>query len=207
MTTDELVAYYQNLLIKQYQQPKARAHIAALVTEVIASQLPLQAIDAFDLTTAYGKQLDVLGKYLGVYRQVNGFTFGRTYFDLETYSDTPGSQKGFYVYGAAQPFLNYFEQYATNANVYNMTDDEMSYIIQLKVVVNSMNETLSNIDGMVQSFFKVDGSAILAVVDNLDMTINYDFSGAIQIKHRLAAYLNCLPAPAGVTLVVTGLTA
>lgn len=75
MTTDELIAYYADLLILQYLgQSKAYATIVTLVTPVIMDQLPVAVQNAFEIGTAEGVQLDVLGKYAGVTRSGNGFT-------------------------------------------------------------------------------------------------------------------------------------
>lgn len=75
MTDFELIAYYVGLLILQYrQEPRARATIAAQVAPIIMNQLPLAAQDAFNVDTAIGAQLDVLGKYAGVTRNGFGFT-------------------------------------------------------------------------------------------------------------------------------------
>lgn len=78
MTTQELINYYANLLISQYVgKPNAYAHMQTLVTPVIMDQLPLQVQNAYNLTgssPAIGPQLDVLGKYAGVTRTVNGFS-------------------------------------------------------------------------------------------------------------------------------------
>lgn len=69
MTTQDLINYYANLLVLQYiGRPKAYATIQTLVTPVIMDQLPTQVENAFDITTAVGVQLDVLGKYAGVTR-------------------------------------------------------------------------------------------------------------------------------------------
>lgn len=77
MTDQELIDYYANLLILQYlEKPNAFATIQALVTPVIMDQLPTSVMNAFDLSgvsTAVGKQLDVLGKYAGVTRNGYGF--------------------------------------------------------------------------------------------------------------------------------------
>lgn len=73
--TEEIVEYYVNLLIIQYiQKAKARVHIASLVRPVIMDQLPVQVQDAFDINTAEGVQLDVLGKYTGVNRNTRTFS-------------------------------------------------------------------------------------------------------------------------------------
>ena len=72
-----LVAYYQNLLIIQYNgKPNASSHIATLVAPVLMSELPSQVLNGFNLTGNYlavGKQLDILAKYVGVKRSYVGF--------------------------------------------------------------------------------------------------------------------------------------
>lgn len=73
MTTNEIVAYYQNLLIIQYLgKLKASGTIGVLVTPIIMDQLPNAVQNAFNLDTAIGVQLDVIGKYIGVVRNGNG---------------------------------------------------------------------------------------------------------------------------------------
>lgn len=73
MTTDELAAYYASLLILQYiNKPKASGTIAAITRPVAMDQLPIAVQNAFDVSSAIGVQLDVLGKYAGVSR--NGYT-------------------------------------------------------------------------------------------------------------------------------------
>ena len=75
MTIAELIAYYVNLLVLQYRQkPNARAMVATTVTPVLMDYLPVAVQDAFDLNTAVGKQLDIIGKYCGVTRYNNTFS-------------------------------------------------------------------------------------------------------------------------------------
>lgn len=74
MTDDEIVSYYANLLIKQYaSKPKALAHVAMLARMAIMNQLPTSVMNAYDIDTAVGVQLDVLGKYVGIAR--TGYNF------------------------------------------------------------------------------------------------------------------------------------
>lgn len=71
MTTQQILDYYANLLIIQYlDQPRAFATIQTLVEPVIQDQLPTKVENAFELTTAEGVQLDVIGKYVGVTRTI-----------------------------------------------------------------------------------------------------------------------------------------
>ena len=75
MTNQEIIDYYKNLLILQYRgKTRARATIDALVKNVVAEQIYKQANDAFNVDTAVGNQLDVIGKYAGVSRSGYGFT-------------------------------------------------------------------------------------------------------------------------------------
>lgn len=69
MTTEEIVNYYVNLLILQYiKLPKAAATIYANVLPIIMDQLPDAVLNAFNVDTAVGQQLDWIGKYVGVTR-------------------------------------------------------------------------------------------------------------------------------------------
>jgi hypothetical protein len=73
MTNEELSAYYANLLILQYlNQPKAKAQVQAMILPVAMDQLPDAVQNAYNIETAEGVQLDVLGDYVGVSR--NGYT-------------------------------------------------------------------------------------------------------------------------------------
>lgn len=82
-TTDTIAAYYRDLLILQYKgKTKARDTIFALAKLAIVDQLPLQVQDAFDIDTAIGVQLDVVGKIVGCSR------FGRDFSGPVTLSDT-----------------------------------------------------------------------------------------------------------------------
>jgi hypothetical protein len=75
MTTQEIIEYYSKLLIIQYAtKPKAVGTVQSLVGLVVMDQLPAQLRDAFNIDTAVGVQLDVLGKYAGVTRAALDFT-------------------------------------------------------------------------------------------------------------------------------------
>lgn len=75
MTTDELKKYYSGLLILQYlQKPKARATVEETVEPLFIDQLPVAVENAFEINTAEGVQLDVIGKYVGVSRITADFT-------------------------------------------------------------------------------------------------------------------------------------
>ncbi len=94
MTTGtDLAAYYSSLLISQYRwKPKA---VATIQADAIPWIMPLAANDnplllaiqnAFNLPTAVGVQLDVLGKYIGAKRQQQCFS-GPITLDDDTYRE------------------------------------------------------------------------------------------------------------------------
>lgn len=60
--------YYSNLLILQYHnKPKAKATIEA-TTSLLPDGLIQDVINGFDINTAVGDQLDLLGEYIGLSR-------------------------------------------------------------------------------------------------------------------------------------------
>lgn len=69
MTDAELIVYYKNLLILQYNQlDKASEHIEAIVKQIIIFELIEDVKNGYDIDTAVGVQLDIIGKYLGLER-------------------------------------------------------------------------------------------------------------------------------------------
>ena len=82
---EDLVKYYQNLLIIQYHnKPKAKAVIGALAWELADAWDFLNQIkDCFNLDVAIGQQLDILAKYYGIGRNWVGIDFNNKFFDYQ----------------------------------------------------------------------------------------------------------------------------
>lgn len=75
MTTQELIDYYADLLILQYKsKPKAYETIRALGELLVIGTLAQEIKDAFNIETATGVHLDLIGKYAGVGRQAITFS-------------------------------------------------------------------------------------------------------------------------------------
>lgn len=71
MTTDldNMIEYYKDLLLYQYiNASRARATIGLLVTQALVDDLPIEMQDSFDVDTAIGPQLDIIGEYVGLSR-------------------------------------------------------------------------------------------------------------------------------------------
>lgn len=94
MTLVELTDYYAGLLAYQYRgQANASRQMKILTKQAVADYLAAQLVSCFDIETAVGTQLDVLGKYIGVSRNV-GIVLVKPYF-------------GFWGYGSTLAIANY----------------------------------------------------------------------------------------------------
>lgn len=71
----ELLDYYKNLLILQYnkQGGTARATISTIVNEILGALVAKQVEEGFNIDTAFGKQLDMIGKYVGINRYYTNY--------------------------------------------------------------------------------------------------------------------------------------
>jgi hypothetical protein len=202
MTNDELKKYYVDLLIRQYHElPKARGTVGAYVKQAIADQIIKQVGEAFDIETAFGNQLDFIGKYVGVSRYINGLDITRDYFALVPYDDgSPETYAGYSTYDATP--TGYFRKYITEGSSYRMTDDEMRRLIKLKIRQHKSDHSLQDIDDIIDEFF---GDTCLTT-DGGDMTITYAFTidGSDNLP-VIAAFTDALPKPAGVDVIISGL--
>ena len=202
MTNDELKKYYQNLLIAQFNtMTKVRGHVGALVEQGIADQIISQVINGFDLETAVGAQLDIIGKYVGVNRRISGLDITREFFAMPAYADaSPGTYAGMAAYGDSP--TAYFRYYSEEGSSYEMNDAEMRDLIKLRIRKNTSDCSLADIDDIIDEFFGAD----CLVTDGMDMTLTYDFTPGLTYNlPAIAAFTNSLPEPAGVLVTITGI--
>lgn len=148
MTNDELKQYYADLLILQYKgNPKAYATIEAIAELIVMNQLPNQVLNAYDLDTAVGVQLDVLGKYAGVDRY--GTTFSgnitlddddfRTYIKVAIAQNSNGSS----LYDIQTLLWNFFEDALVVIDYQSMS---ISYIFNESIGSRDLAEMFVNDD-------------------------------------------------------------
>ena len=231
MTTQELIAYYVDLLIAQYHdKPNAQAEIAVWVAAAISDQIIQSVIDAFNLPLNYfdensdmylieeggdeylqstpppdiavGAQLDIIGKYVGVGRTINGLELGKVYFAMPAYSDDSSLFAGFATYGDAGVSTTYFKRYFADTK-YQLVDTDYQNLLLLKIRLNKTDCSLSDCDNILTKFF---GSDCVAT-DNENMTITYAFNPAkVTDFSKAVAFLELLPHPAGVAINITGVS-
>lgn len=204
MTTEDLINFYVKLLIIQYaNKSKAMATVSAYVTEVIADQVYGGVRDAFDLDTAVGEQLDILGAYRGVGRFIFGLDLTKNYFSMPSTADADkGTVPGFASAGDTDADITWFWFSASDFTSvsYKMNDQEYRNVIKLRAAVHSSSLGVGEIDLILQSFF----GNYVTLVDNKNMTIVYNNSPLNPSDNfTLAKNSNSLPAPAGVGISYT----
>lgn len=196
VVTSANIQYYVNKLITQYRlKPKAMATIAILVKQAIADDMALLLANAFTVDTAVGPQLDIIGKYVGVNRNI-GDPASKPYFGFKLYAGG-GNTNGFtsYAGGVNTSAVWYRYAYAGTQNT-NLSDAQYRFIIKLKIILNSMDGTYYSIVNFLLRFFPGQ----ISLVDNKDMTVTYSVQNTVQLSTALLkAYL---PKPMGVGITV-----
>jgi hypothetical protein len=197
----ELVQYYINLLIIQYQnQPKARATIEAVISTLMLYDMMISVRDGYDLNTAVGRQLDIIGKYLGEDRTITGTTFTREYFGFRKYGDvSPYNFKTFRRYGIEPVDVKWFSYKEANRSLYDLSDNEYRQILKFKLVQNYSDASNQDIDDFLDAYF---GSSVI-FTDRENMTISYIFQNTVERLVTIAQSEGLLPRPAGVGLSVS----
>jgi hypothetical protein len=198
---EELIQYYTDLLILQYQgKPRARATVELFVRVLMTFDLIRQIENGYSIDTSVGAQQDVLGNIFGTSRVITGIQFTRTFFGFYRYGNDPTTSifGSFKRYGVAKDVqvLRYGDQ---NQSVLSLNDTEFRQVLRFKAIQNASNHSVGDIDQLLADNFGAD----VLMNDGLDMSVEYVFPNANQ---RLAAIFNSenlLPKPAGVRVEIT----
>lgn len=170
MTLDEIIAYYVNLLIIQYnQKPKAQATVEAYVTEWMMNNVALDVQNGFDIETAVGVQLDTIGKYVGVDRLYTEYDDTGVWFGFSDYAGSePTDVTGYALYSDWATKEGQFIEYDDVKVARNkLSDDDFRILIKLKIAINNINHSNEGIDDALYSVFS---DAVFAL-DNYDMSM------------------------------------
>jgi hypothetical protein len=199
MNTNQInatVAYYVRLLVFQYQLPRAQAMVAAFVNQIVANGLPSAVQEAFNVKTAVGDQLDVLGQYIGIPRTIGDPT-PLPYFGFVDYAGG-GNENGFSNYdGTTNPLAVFFNYQYQGARNTALSDNAYSFMMALKIILNSSDSTLAGIQAYLAELLP----GYVTVVDNKDMTLTYSVSVNAPVSPGvLEPYL---PKPMGVGINLT----
>lgn len=195
----EILDYYVNTLIIQYHdKPKAKATIRLLVETLLANGIFFDIRDAYNLETAVGKQLDVLGKYAGVDRFYEGQDL-TGYFAFTDYAEvTPDAGKrGFSIYSDFDTKAGKWLIYDNTLSIdLALNDDDYRILIKLKIIQNNSDHSHKSIDDSIFTFF---GSDVRADSDG-NMTMYYFVPITKTEILKVAIQKDILPRPMGVRL-------
>lgn len=191
---EKFIKYYQNLLILQYYDKlKAIATIGLWAEQLVADALVWQIERAFDIETAIGEQLTIIGKYVGVDRIQYGNFIEKEYFSMWFNSSDTGLEevRGFDFETLQQVDGYFLSDKSFNNDIYKLTDDELRFLISLQIIKNTMDGTFKTLKESLYSIFGED----LFIVDNFNMSITYWTEKNIKNLFLLAIRQNFLPMP------------
>jgi len=200
MTLNEALRYYSDQLIVQYNKLiKASSTIECLVNNSLCDGLVFSLQNTFNLNSASGEQLTVLGKIVGVPREIFGLDLTHEFFNFTRYSGIPASN-GFNRFSTPND-TQYISTYQTTAS-YTTLDFELLALIQLKIISNNNFTTLFDIKNALYVVFAGD----IDVVDNLDYTITYNIKSPYHNVGTICNFLGyVLPKPMGVGITITNI--
>jgi hypothetical protein len=195
---NQIVEHYKDLLLEQYvNATRATETIGALTKTAVVDLVELEVQNAFNIDTASGPQLDVLGQYIGFSRTI-ATEIDRFYFTMVDYDNPTVSESGFTDYTNSE--LNAgssFYLYAyNNTSFTDLPDDLYRPLLRLKMILNRNLNTMESIaDALWTSF----GPELIAY-DNRDMTMLYLINYSATNLVRLAISTGLLPKPMGVRI-------
>ena len=148
---------YADLITSQHRdKPKFRALVELLTQHFADCQVIAQSIPrVFDIDTAVGVQLDVVGQWAGVSRLVPVPIDG-VYF---TFDIGPGFDVGLMK-----------SEYDSGDGLTSLPDDYYRQVIKAKITANHWDGSLQGMEAIVGMIFQGDGYNV-SVIDNQDMSV------------------------------------
>lgn len=200
LTEQQFIDQYSILLIKQYwEKPKAKTEIELYARSWYKCyKLLYQFNQQFDLDSAFGKQLDTIGKIVDIGRLVPDI-LPKLFFGFSINDQAAGFADKFNINRQAAPMRDKFGQQRT---ALELGDSDYKFFIRAKILKNSSSPFISHpglvsIQDVVLQVF--EGQAL--AIDNKDMTIFIAYDGTIpEDRINLLRKLDLIPRPTGVDL-------
>lgn len=174
-------AYY-DLLIFQYQdKPKFKAELLALLEKFEDSKKLGDALLAgFDIDIAIGKQLDIIGKIVGLSRKTEDI-IPKEYFGFKDINiNATGFGGSFYKFG---------DEIYTDLE---LNDNDYRFFLKAKIANNFMKNNIHKINEIIDYLFNSNAY----VVDNRDTTFTLFVNQEVPLRLvSIAIDINLLPRP------------
>lgn len=189
---NDFIQAYLDLLIYQYRnKPKAEAEITAIVKEFGSIFYFYNSFEKeFDLDTARGKQLDIIGRIVGLSRNVP-LAIPKKYFGFDD-SSTSYPFDDLFDSVITYPFKELDEEEYTDLQ---LNDIDYRFFLKAKISKNFAKSDIISINEIVMYLF----SDLAEVVDNQDMTLDLYIDSTIDVEQvRTIQQLGLLPKPQAV---------
>lgn len=189
--TNEYILY----LIKQYyEKPKANAEIRNLLVDWQNQADFIESFGAnFDIDNAKNTVLDLIGRIVGLPRQVNDIV-PIVFFGFSNNVAAKGFSDKFNLLRGSAPF---FSKFSPSRTPYQLEDPEYRRFLKIKIAKNTCSPYLVSDDkqSLQQVVFDAfDGRAY--VIDNKDQTLTLYVSPSVSEQDlRLILNLDILPRP------------
>lgn len=183
-------------LVPSANRDKAKfiALLTALLSPVVDGQnIALDIINKYDLDQAFGKQLDVIGEWVGQSRTISD----NIEFKFFGFDDTPNALP-FGEEGNPSIGGRFREQSEPFQNTTTLQDPEYLFAIKAKIARNS---TDGRIDSLIDALDFLLGDGVATVQDFGGMTIYYDAARELTFNEKALIRAGVLPKPAGVRLI------
>ena len=216
-TMEEIKNYYANLLILQYHgKPKAVATIKTTVQKIMSDLIIFQIRDGFNILKepyAVGKQLDVIGEWVGIDRMYDAGQPLYPWFSLVDWNNDYNIMEQDVFMGGFQDwndpliedggFLGY-DDLILGANKSMLNDDWFLKLIKLKIIKNSSRHTMRDLDDRLYEFFD-NGIYItwgyandqLGKTEPEGMSLTFNYTNDYNVIIEIAKNKDALPIPTG----------
>jgi len=187
--TTQVTQYYADLLIAQYaSKTKAVDTIKLTADKLIDNEIIGAIQDGFNIDTAVGNQLDILGKIVGTSRYITNTIIDTTKF----YIPLTASATGIPTDNGKITLINR----AVGGTAIKLSDDEFRFLLKLKIIRNYSDNSFKSMDDSIQQFFE---SALIASYGIMNI-VYFAESSIFDIVIK-GASKDLLPRPMGVNIV------
>lgn len=198
---NEVIQAYTNLLEIQYNGlPKAVETVKLHCKTLLANMLLWQIRNGFDIETAVGYQLDIIGMWEGIDRYFAGASYeDKLWLAYYHWDEAPNNLQGCYKDWNNETaedgaYLNYNDIIsATN----RLSDNDFRTLLKLKIAKNTLINTNKNIDDTIHNIF---GNLVYTTWGVQQVT--YHYNNSLYSIIRLAQLKNCLLAPTGCQIIL-----
>lgn len=158
--------YLDLIPIGNQDKSNFRASITAAIEDVVVDEALVATIpELYNLAVAAGSQLDVVGMWVGLSRNVSVPISG-IYFSLDTVD--LGLNQG-YLKGPYDP----------TQGVISLDDVTYRLMLQIKITANHWDGTLAQAQSILAQVLTGSPGTYLMVIDNMDMSITVAIAGVI----------------------------